>query len=138
MNITEIPFNKLIEISASESDTFLLQLKNDTKYTNHLGTVHAAAQFALAEAAGGEFLVREFPDLVTTIVPVVRGVEAKFKKPATGQLSAKALFVETDANTIREILLLKKRVSLKLQVELVDQTEQVVFVAVFDWFVVMR
>jgi acyl-coenzyme A thioesterase PaaI-like protein len=138
MNILEIPFNKLIEISASENDTFLVQLKNDTKYTNHLGTVHAAAQFALAEAAGGEFLVRAFPDLVHSIIPVVRGVEAKFKKPATGQLSAKAQFVETDAPTIRETLLSKKRVSLKLQVELYDQNNQVVFTAVFDWFVVTR
>lgn len=138
MIITDIPFNKLIGLSAAENDIYLLQLKDDAKYTNHLGTVHAAAQFALAEAAGGEFLVREFSDLINSIVPVVRGVEAKFKKPAVGQLFAKAQFVETDASIIRETLLSKQRLSLKLRVELFDSHNQVVFTAVFDWFVVSR
>jgi len=41
---------------------------------NHLGTVHASAQLALAEASRGEFLLRAMGDM-QGIVPVVRRLE---------------------------------------------------------------
>jgi len=55
MKTIEIPFNKFVGISRSESqENGLLELKDDENLKNHLGTVHASAQFALAEACSGE------------------------------------------------------------------------------------
>jgi len=51
MTIEELAFNQLIGITRSESgENSVLSLPNDIRYTNHLGTVHAGAQLALAEA----------------------------------------------------------------------------------------
>ena len=50
MKITDLPFNQLIGITAAEKDDGMLCLPNDVRYTNHLGTVHASALLALAEA----------------------------------------------------------------------------------------
>ena len=50
MDVTKIPFNALIGLAHSDEPKYLLMLPVDEKYTNHLGTVHAGALFALAEA----------------------------------------------------------------------------------------
>ncbi|MCK4671138.1 MAG: DUF4442 domain-containing protein [Candidatus Aegiribacteria sp.] len=39
---------------------------------NHLQTIHASAQFTLAETASGEMLRIELPELVGKVVPIFR------------------------------------------------------------------
>ncbi len=56
MDVTKLPFNHLIGLElADPGSDFLVSLPDDVKYTNHLGTVHASALFAVAEAASGLF-----------------------------------------------------------------------------------
>src|SRR5689334_12508914 len=85
-SVTELPFNQFIGIQTAPAPA-LLQIPADGKYLNHLGTVHAGAQLALAEAASGEFLLRTLGPNHGTI-PVVRRLEAKFRKPANGMVIA--------------------------------------------------
>jgi len=54
MNVAAIPFNRFLGLRA---DGVSLTLPADPNYQNHLGTVHAGAQFALAEAASGQWLL---------------------------------------------------------------------------------
>lgn len=68
---------------------FLVGLPEGAQFTNHLGTVHASALVAVAEAGSGAFLVRLFGD-VFGVVPVVRQLDAKFRRPATGRVMARA------------------------------------------------
>jgi hypothetical protein len=77
-SVTEVPFNNLLRIHPASDAAHLLQLPSGDEYLNHLGTVHAAAQLALAEASSGEFLLRHFGS-AEDLVPVVRRVEAKFR-----------------------------------------------------------
>ena len=63
MDITKPSINEFIGIAHAESDGFLLQLPSDLRYTNHLGTVHAGALMALAEASTGEILIRSIGDI---------------------------------------------------------------------------
>ena len=69
MDVTQIPFNKFIEIVQSNSDDHLLELGFRDNMKNHLGTFHASAQFALAEACSGLSLQKHFPYLVSSVVP---------------------------------------------------------------------
>jgi len=87
-SVTEIPFNAFVGIETSADPAGLLRLPDGPKYLNHLGTVHASAQLALAEATSGEFLLRTFRS-TRGIVPVVRRLEAKFHKPALGALTSR-------------------------------------------------
>jgi len=134
MDVTKLPFNHFIGLKISNKSDYLLMLDNRTEYRNHLDTVHASAQFALAEATSGYFLLNEFSEL-TGIIPVVRKVEIKYKKPATGSIFSKAQFLETEKHEVLEVLNKKGRAILKVEVSLFDETEKLIMQSVFEWFV---
>ena len=134
MDVTKLPFNHFIGLKISDKIGSLLMLDNRTEYRNHLDTVHASAQFALAEATSGHFLLNEFSEL-TDIVPVVRKVEIKYKIPATGNIFSKAKFLETRKEEVLEALNQRGRAMLKVGVSLFDETEVQIMKSVFEWFV---
>ena len=109
-------------------------LENRPEYRNHLDTVHASALFALAEASSGYFLLNEFSEL-ENVVPVVRKVETKYKKPATGSVFSKAKFQEIEKAEIIDMLNQKGRAILKVEVSLFDEADMLVMQSVFEWFV---
>ena len=80
-SVTELPFNRFLGIQAATEPAQLLWLPAGGQYLNHLGTVHASAQLALAEASRGEFLLRALGS-TDGIIPVVHRFEANFRKPA--------------------------------------------------------
>jgi hypothetical protein len=82
MKVLEIPFNKFIGLQQADTENdSIFKLERKKEYLNHLGTIHASALFALAEASSGEFLLNEFKDYKLDIIPVVRKVEIKYSKP---------------------------------------------------------
>jgi acyl-coenzyme A thioesterase PaaI-like protein len=135
MDVTQLPFNQFIGLKASVKSGYLLMLDNRPEYRNHLDTVHASAQFALAEATSGYFLLNEFSEL-TGIAPVVRKVETKYKKPATGVVFSKAQFQETDKEEVLKALNEKGRTTLKVEVTLFDEADVQIMQSVFEWFVI--
>ncbi len=137
MNVFELPFNKFIGLQPSSDAAYLLMLANREEYLNHLNTVHASAQFALAEATSGYFLLNEFQE-ETNILPVVRKVETKYRKPAKGDIFSKACFVNiTKENFICE-LNDRKRASITVRVSLYDSAGVNVMQADFEWFVARK
>jgi len=89
MDVTALPFNRLLGLEpATPGSGFLVSLPDGPQYTNHLGTVHASALLAAAEAGSGVFLVRQFGE-ASGYLPVVRRLEAKFRKPARGRVAAR-------------------------------------------------
>ena len=79
MNVVKIPFVKKTGIIKTENNELILPFTTDTH--NHLKTMHASAQFTLAETASGDFLQTSFPELVGKVIPVLREAKVKFKKP---------------------------------------------------------
>jgi hypothetical protein len=80
--LRKIPFNRLIAIRHSGDSEYVLELDGSEQYLNHLNAVHASAQFALAEATSGEYLLRMFEDLAGDVTlfseeltPAVGGAE---------------------------------------------------------------
>lgn len=139
MDITDLPFNRLIGISVASKSGAVLSLPNDLRYTNHLGTVHASALLALAEATSGAYLIEQFAGLGPDLLPVVRRVEAKFRNPARG-----AIFSTTSAlppekreefiSTLTE----RGRALLEIKVDVHDEHGTHALAASFDWFVARR
>lgn len=137
MKITELPFNKLINISLSTDKDYLLSLDDRIEYTNHLGTVHTSALFSLAEATSGHFLMISFPEFNTGLIPVVRQVEVKYKKPASGQINSTARLIDCTVEEIKEQLTTRKRASFKMKIELFDSNKVNVMAGNFEWFVTL-
>lgn len=139
MDITKVPFNQLLGISIADDKDYLLQLDARKEYTNHLETVHAAALFALAEGSGAQLLLKAFPEeIIESVIPVLRKVDVSYKKPAKGIVKSKAIIKDNTIENISLELQTKKRVLLTTIVELFDEQKVKVFVANFEWFVVLK
>lgn len=139
IDITKVPFNVLLGISLSSNSDYLLQLDAKEEYTNHLGTVHAAALFALAEGSGAQLLLKIFPeDVIDNVIPVLRKVDVNYKKPAMGVIVSTASLKDTTIELVTEQLLTRKRVSIVTPVDLFDESKTRVFSANFEWFVVLK
>ena len=91
-NASQLPFNQLIHLKDSDKAGYILMLDDSPDYHNHLQTVHASALFALAEATSGQFLINEFNNQATAILPVVRQATVKYKKGVTGCVYSTAAF----------------------------------------------
>ncbi|WKJ90570.1 DUF4442 domain-containing protein [Methylomonas montana] len=93
MDVSQLPFNRLIGLELANPDSgFLVCFPDKMQYTNHLGTVHGSALLAVVEAGSAAFLSQHLAD-ETGVVPVVRKLEAKFRKPASGQITQNNQFL---------------------------------------------
>ena len=137
MNVFELPFNKYIGLEKSYDSDYLLMLTEKDEYLNHLSTVHASALFALAEATSGFFLLSEFQE-IDNILPVVRKVETKYKKPAFGIILSKANFVNTDKENILRELDINRRTLITVRVLLYDLDKNNVMQSDFEWFIAKK
>lgn len=132
---TEVPFNHFLGLQIAAEPAKLLQLPAGGQYLNHLGTVHAGAQLALAEASSGEFLLRAFDASLAGLVPVVRRVEAKFRQPARGSLTATASTAPGAMEQLRTDLAAKGRAFVRVTVELYDGAGTHTLSATVEWFI---
>jgi acyl-coenzyme A thioesterase PaaI-like protein len=133
MNVVEIPFVQKVGIN--KNDDGYLQLQFNESVHNHLQSIHASAQFTLAETASGEILQIKFPELVGKVVPVLRDSQIKFRKPAVKSISAYPSISSDSVQKFKEQLLKKGRASISVNVEIKDSDEIVTSVGVFNWFV---
>jgi len=135
LDIRLLPFNKLIglEIAGSEGD-LMVCLPAGSQYLNHLGTVHGSALLAVAEAGSGEYLFRNLGH-ISNVFPVVRKLEAKFRKPANGKVTAKCTVIRAVVDGWVSELETRGRVLANVPVDVVDSTNAVVLSAVVEWFI---
>lgn len=138
LQITDLPFNKKIGLQRSSDPMKNLMLPSDRSYTNHLGTVHASALLALAEATSGDYLIQELWGIGFEVIPVVRRVEAKFKKPAMGSIYSRQTVHEEARQQFMEGLFSKGRALLEINVDVFDEQETHALTATFEWFVVKK
>ncbi len=132
---TDIPFVKHIGIKEKE-DVLSLNLK--TSVCNHVETIHAAAQFTLAETESGMHLQSLFPELEQKVIPLLREGKIKYIKPAAMKITALS-FVEEEAVDKFKLQFTKKgRALLKIKVEIRDSNDILTSEAQFTWFVQAR
>ncbi len=132
MEISSLPFNKSLGITTDGVSIFL---SPRSEHLNHVGTVHAAVIFGIAEAATGQSLLNQFPDLANSFVALLRGSTVKYRRPAsvnsavcgTGTLS------EADASQFIETLQSRGRATVDISVSVV-QGDNEVFTGTFTWF----
>lgn len=133
-SVTELPFNSFLGIQAASEPEGLLQLPPGGQYLNHLGTVHASALLALAEASSGEYLLRHFGSSAG-LVPVVRRMEAKFRKPANGLVSSQASASEEALVQLSADFATKGRALIEIKVDLHDESGAHALTATVEWFI---
>ena len=129
---TDIPFVNHIGIK-DENNELSLDFKENV--LNHIKTIHASAQFTLAETQSGLHLQKLFPELEGKVIPVLRDAQIKYKKPAQEKIIA---FSSSDEEAIEKFKTQfgkKGRGSLQINVEVKDVNDVLTSQATFTWFV---
>lgn len=133
MDVTKIPFIEKVGIVRLPGGG--LGLPGDESVQNHLETIHASAQFALAETASGDVLQTMFPELAGQVIPVLRDSNIKFKKPASNTISAYPSVTAEAVRKFKQQFDKKGRSLIAVDVEIKDPQGVVTSTGVFNWFV---
>jgi len=136
MDVTNIPFAKHIGIKRQEEG--VLKLESTDTVQNHIQTIHASAQFALAETQSGLYLQKVFPTLENKVVGLLRGSTVKYKNPAIQTICAYAMVDESEKDKFISQFERKGRASITVSVEVRDVNELLTMQGEFTWFVQLR
>jgi acyl-coenzyme A thioesterase PaaI-like protein len=135
MHVTDLPINQALGMQlTAQGSTHLLDLPESPLLKNHVGTIHASVQFALAEACSGEFLLTSLGDGQGHVFAVLRTSEVKFRKPAHGQLRASARVAGNPIERFLDELNSRGRVLIPVEVEVSDAKDVVTMTGQFTWF----
>ncbi len=132
MKATDIAFVKLVGIQ-QESEAVSLEFKDDV--FNHIKTIHASAQFTLAETQSGLHLQKLFPELEGKVVPVLRDAKVKYRKPALKKIVAFSDASDGAVEKFKEQFLKKGRAMIEISVKVKDVDGTCTAEATFSWFV---
>ena len=135
MHVTDLAINKALGIQlAPAGNGYILEMPESPLLLNHVGTVHASVQFALAEASSGEFLLRYLGDAQSQVFAVLRTANVKFRKPAHGALRASARFADGVADSLSAELSSRGRALASVLVEVAGAQGVVTMSGQYDWF----
>jgi len=133
MDVTQIPFAKHIGIEYKGKSTLKLDPKEVVK--NHIQSIHASAQFALAETQSGLFLQETFPKLVGKVVGLLHASTVKYKNPATSSIYAVAKLEDREKEKFLSQLERKGRAGISITVVLQNKNRMIIMEGSFDWFI---
>jgi acyl-coenzyme A thioesterase PaaI-like protein len=133
MDLIKIPFVKKVGIKKFEKGNLGLPFSKSVH--NHLQTIHASAQFSLAETASGEILQQSFPELVGKVIPVLRESRIKFKKPAIQSIIAYPEVSDDAITNFREQFSRKGRALISVKVTVKDIESITTCIGEFSWFI---
>jgi len=133
MDVTQIPFARYVGIEKKEESR--LKLEATEVVQNHIQTIHASAQFTLAETQSGLFLQLEFPELVGKVAGLLRSSSVKYKNPASTSIYASASIEEGVKEKCLKQLETKGRALISINTLLKDENDVVVMSGIFDWYI---
>ena len=133
--IESIPGNALLGLKVTQMGEGVgeVVLPWRDKVANHVGTVHAAALFGIADAASGAALFAGLGDLALTVTPIARGGEIRYSRPARGDITGRARVPDQQVATIREELAAEGVSRPDVVVTMTDADGAEVAEATFHW-----
>jgi acyl-coenzyme A thioesterase PaaI-like protein len=121
--LEEIPFSHLIglRVVAADEESLTMELPSSPRILNHVGTTHAAAQFALGEGVVGAMALVAFPDLIARgAAPVLAEASVAYKRPAAGALRARGVLPRAAQDRVRAEFLAHGRARYEAPVDLTN------------------
>lgn len=134
MKVTNIPFVEHIGIE--KKDNTILKLDFQPEVHNHLGDIHASAQFTLAETQSGLYLQTKFPQYEGKVVALLRDSTVKFRHPAKMNITAHAFIDEEVEQKFLTLLEKRGKATIAINVEVKDAKEVVTMQGYFNWFII--
>jgi acyl-coenzyme A thioesterase PaaI-like protein len=135
MDALSLQFSKMIGLERSDRPELgSLCLDDAPDRRNHLGTIHAAVQFSLAEACSGDFLQGRFSELSPRCMGVVRRAKVTYRSAAHGKLYARATVDEQHLREFEERLTSRGSAFISVSVVVSDASGTVTLNGEIEWF----
>lgn len=131
-----IPFNVHVGLRTRElgPGVGVVDLPDDGRLRNHVGSQHAAALFAAGEAASGGAFVAAFADRLTEIAPLAERADVVYRRIALGAITATGRLTE-DRDALLATLDREGTVRFPVAVELTNGAGEVVAEMTVHWHV---
>ncbi|MDR3615908.1 MAG: YiiD C-terminal domain-containing protein [Candidatus Obscuribacterales bacterium] len=138
--VEAIPFNAElgIQVISFESGRAKCKLPFKESLANHVGTMHAAAQFAVIEAASGVALMAALADLLDQCTPLALGADIAYRAPAHGDCTADASVSTEDVKATRDALFTQDKAKVAVQVTLADSNGTISTECTVRWHIRMN
>jgi acyl-coenzyme A thioesterase PaaI-like protein len=131
-----VPFNRVLELQfvAVEPERAEVVLPEAPERLNHVGTIHAAAQFGLGEAASGAMVMGAFADLQGEgYVPLAASAQIAYRKPSKGDLRAVATLSAAEQARVRADVETNGKARFNVPVQLLDAQGAVTTKITVEW-----
>ncbi|ACO46601.2 DUF4442 domain-containing protein [Deinococcus deserti] len=114
------------------------QCADTPPFRNHLGTIHAGAQFLLAEAVSGAAFAGAFTAQLNQAVPLIEKLETHYVSRAVGNVVARAEIDPAELPAAHAAYAQEGKARLTLQVSVTDGEAKEVMRAVAHWYLRAR
>jgi uncharacterized protein (TIGR00369 family) len=134
-----VPFNKVlgVRVVAVEPERAEVAIPEAPQLLNHVGTAHAAVEFALGDAASGAMVVSAFRDVQAQgYIPLVASARIAYLKPARGELRGVATLPEETQRLARAEVESSGKARFSVPIEIRDAGGTLVAEVVFEWALV--
>jgi acyl-coenzyme A thioesterase PaaI-like protein len=101
---------------------------------NHVGTVHAVAQFGLGEVASGALVLAAFSaQMAEGYAPVAASASIRYLKAGRGELRAVSHFTQTEQEAVRAEIAANSKARFTIPVQLFDSAGQLISEMTVEW-----
>ncbi|HXA27319.1 MAG TPA: YiiD C-terminal domain-containing protein [Candidatus Angelobacter sp.] len=138
--IEQMPYNAMVGVRITEMDGGRARgtLAARPEVGNHVGTMHAGAQFSLIEAISGAAVSSAFLDLLGRAVPLAQGAELTYRRPARGDVVADAVVEPEEIARVRADLEQQGRSRFDVRVTVTDAAGTLATEATMRWYIRMN
>ena len=131
-----VPFARVlgVQVTTVAPERVEVTLPESPERLNHVGTVHAAAQFGLGETASGAMVISAFSDLQGRgAVPLAASATITYHKASRGELRAVATLSADDQARIRNDMATSNKARFTVPVQLLDRDDAVTSEMSVEW-----
>ena len=136
-----VPFNRVlgVHVVATEPERAEVVLPAAPERLNHVGTVHAAVQFGLGEAASGTMVVSAFADVQADgFVPLAAQAKIAYRRAASGDLRGVASLSQDEQERVRKALRAAGKARFTVPVQILDSVGAITTEMEVEWALVRR
>lgn len=136
-----VPFNRVLGVRVThvEPERVDVVLPSALEQLNHVGTVHAAAQFGLGETASGAMVMSAFYDLQGDgYVPLAAEATITYRRGAKGDLRAQATLSSEEQARIRRDIVEAGKARFVVPVQVFDGAGTLTTEMRVEWALVRR
>jgi uncharacterized protein (TIGR00369 family) len=131
-----VPFNRVLGVQfiAVEDERAEVMMPEAPERLNHVGTIHAAAQFGLGEAASGAMVMAAFAELQGEgYIPLAASAQITYRKPSRGDLRGVASLTTDEQARARAEVETNGKARFSVPVQLLDAQGVVTTEIIVEW-----